>query len=657
MLEHFRDFANKRIVKILFALFLVIPFGLFGIDFYFRSPVGGDTLASVGRVRIGQQEFDQALRNQSDIYRRQLRGQFDPSIMDNPEVRQAVLDGLVMQKLVGIGAERAGIRMGDKQLAEKIYSEPAFQEDGRFNKGRYEAIARSQGMTTVGLDERLRQDYREQQFRAAITDTSIVPRSTLDSFIKLSQQSREVSVVNFAPDQYLARVKITPEQVKQYYDAHPVEFTIPEQVRVEYIELSLDAAAARATVSAEDVKKVYEDEVKQGKHGTTEERRASHILITSPADAKDDAKKAAEAKANAIAEAVRKNPKSFADVAKKESQDPGSAAQGGDLGFFKHNGTMVKAFEDAVFAAKKDEIVGPVKSEFGYHIIRVTDIKPAKVRTLQEAMPEIEANLKKVKAQQGFADAVEQMNNIVYEQSSSLKPAAEKLGLPVQVSPWFAKGNAPGVALGNPKLQAEIFSDASIKAKRNTTAQEVAANTFVAARVIDHKAAELRPLDSVKGDIEKRLVRDEALRMAREEGEAKLKELQAGKDAGLKWPAPLVVSRQKPGGLFGTVLDKVFRADAKKLPAYLGVENPAGYSLVQVSKVIELEKVDEQQRQALAGRLRQAVADEELQSALASVRDRVGVAVKKGALDVKRDSDAAPMPNQQQEPARPRGKF
>jgi peptidyl-prolyl cis-trans isomerase D len=192
--------------------------------------------------------------------------------MENPEVRQAVLDGLVMQKLVGIGAERAGIRMGDKQLAEKIYSEPAFQEDGRFNKQRYEAIARSQNMSTVGLDERLRQDYREQQFRGSIVDTTIVPRSTLDSFIRLSQQSREVSVVNLAPEQYAARVKIAPEAVKKYYDEHPVEFTIPEQVRVEYLELSQDAAAARATASADEVKRVYEEEVKAGKHGTREER-------------------------------------------------------------------------------------------------------------------------------------------------------------------------------------------------------------------------------------------------------------------------------------------------------------------------------------------------------------------------------------------------
>ena len=637
MLEQFREFANKRIVKLLFALFLVVPFGLFGIDFYFRTPVGGDTLASVGRARIGQQEFDQALRTQTENYRRQLRGQFDPAIMDNPEVRRAVLDGLVSQRLLTIGAERAGIRMGDKQLAEKIYSEPFFQVEGRFNRERYEQIAKAEGITPAGLDERLRQNFREQQFRGGITDTTIVPRSMLDNFIRLSGQSREVSVVNLVPDAYVPRVKIEPAKVKEYYAAHPLEFTVPEQVRVEYVELSLDTLAARASVSPDEVKAVYEQDLKAGKYGTPEERRASHILVSVPASASDDAKKAAEARANEIAERVRKNPNAFADVARKESQDPGSAAQGGDLGFFPRNGTMVKPFEDAVFSAKKGEVVGPVRSDFGYHVIRVTDIRPAKVRSLAEATPEIEANLKKAKAQNGFADSVEQLNNIVYEQPSSLKPAADKLGLTVQASPWFAKGAAPTAALGNAKLQAEIFSDSSIKAQRNTTAIEVAPNTFIAAHVVEHKPAELRAFDAVKADIERRLVREEALRLARADGEAKLKELQEGKDAGLKWPAPLAVSRQKTGGLFPQVMDKVFRIDAKKVPAYTGVETPFGYSIVKVSKVIDEEKVDDAPRQALAGRLRQAVADEELESTLASIRERVGVSVKKGALDPKQN--------------------
>jgi peptidyl-prolyl cis-trans isomerase D len=216
-----------------------------------------------------------------------------------------------------------------------------------------------------------------------------------------------------------------------------------------------------------------------------------------------------------------------------------------------------------------------------------------------------------------------------------LKPAAEKLSLPVQQSPWMSKGATPVPLLNNPKLQAEIFSDSALKGNRNTAAIEVAPNTLVAAHVVEHKPAELKPLESVKADIERRLTREEAMKLAKAEGEAKLKELEAGKDTGLKWPAALAVNRQKPGGLFPPVLDKVFRVDPKKLPAYVGAETPAGYSVARVSKVIDLEKVEEAQRTQLAGRLRDAVAAEELESTLASLRGRVGVSVRKDALEKK----------------------
>jgi peptidyl-prolyl cis-trans isomerase D len=634
MLQTFRDFAEKKVVRIFFAVFLLIPFGLFGIDYYFGAPVGGTVVASVGRQTIGQVEFDNAIRQQAELYRQQFKGQFDASVMDNPEIRRSVLDRLVNDKLVTLATDKSGVRVGDKQLIDRIMNEPVFQVDGKFNKDRYELVAKSQGLTPVGLDERLRRDYAEREFRDSITATAFVPKATLDGFIRLSEQSREVSVVTLTPETYADKVKITPAQVKAYYDGHALEFTNPEAVRVEYVELSLDSLAARAVVKPEDVKKVYDDQLKAGKLGTKEERRASHILISVAADAKDADRKAAEAKANEIAAQVRKNPASFADIAKKESQDPGSAAQGGDLGFFSR-GAMVPAFEEAAFGAKKGDIVGPVKSDFGYHIIRVVDIKPAKEKTLAEATPEIEANLKKQAAAQNFPDAAEQFSNLVYEQSQSLKPAADKLNLVVQQSPWIQKGGgSPIAAFNNPKLQAEVFSSATIKDKRNTSAVEVAPNVMISAHMIEHRDAQLRPLDTVKADIEKRLQREEEVKLATKDGEAKLKELQAGKDAGiLKWPPPLAVSRQKTGGLFPMVIDKVYRVDPSKLPAYTGVETPGGYSLVQVSKVIELENVDDAKREALGGRLRDAVAAGELESSLASLREKVGVTVRKGALD------------------------
>jgi peptidyl-prolyl cis-trans isomerase D len=634
MLEQIREFGNKKVVRFLFALFLIVPFGLFGIDYYFRSPVGGDTIANVGDQRIGQTELDQALRQQAETYRQQFRGNFDPALMDNPEVKRAVLDRLIAEKLVIVGSDRAGVRIPDKVLAERIASEPGFQDNGRFSKERYEQIARANGLSTVGLDERLRTDFRQQTFRNAIAETAFVPRTSVENFVKLSEQSREVSVVNLTADAYLDKVKVTPEQVKAYYDANTVEFQVPEQARVEYVELSADALAAQVPVPAEEVKKAYDEGVQQGRFGEPEQRRASHVLVAVKADASEADKKAAQAKAQAIADQVRKNPKAFADVAKKESQDPGSAPQGGDLGFFG-KGTMVKAFEEAAFSAKKDDIVGPVQSEFGWHVIKVTDVKPAKVKSLAEAAPELEAQMKKGGAQRKFAEAAENFSNLVYDQSTSLKPAAEALKLQVKQSPWISKGQPAPPPFSNPKIVAEIFSDDAIKAKRNTSAVEVSPGTLVAAHVIEHKAAQQKPFEAVSADIEKKMRRDEALRLAKADGEAKLKELQAGKDPGLKWPAPLAVNRQRPGGLFPQVVDRAFRADAKKLPAYVGSDSPVGYSLVKVTKVIEQEKVDDAQREQLGSRLREAVAMGELEATLAAVRERVGVKVSKSALDKK----------------------
>lgn len=632
MLDKIRTFANYRIVKFIFAIFLVIPFGLFGIDYYFRTPMGGDTVATVGKVRVSQGDFDRALRQQQETLQAQFGKNFDASIMENPELRRSVLDRLINERLVAIGAQRSGARIDDKLLAERIASEPAFQDDGKFSKERYDAIARSQGYSAVGFDERLREDMQLTLYRDAIVQTAIVPRTTLDGFIRLSEQSREVSMVQIGPDAFLAGVKPTEQQLKAYYDAHAREFAVPEQVRVEYVELSVDTLAAQTPVDPEDVKKFYESN--KQRFVQREERRASHILLAVKPDASDADKKAIEAKAQALAAELKKKPAGFAEAAKKNSQDPGSAAQGGDLGYFAR-GAMVKPFEEAAFAAKKDEIVGPVRSDFGWHIIRVTDIKPEKGKSLAEATPEIEAELKKGAAQRRFAEAAEGLTNIVYEQSTSLKPASDQYKLPIQQSGWFGKaGGAPGL-LANPKILAEIFSDNAIKAKRNTAAVEVAPGVLVAARVLEHKAADQRPFETVRAAIEQRMKREEAVKLAVADGEAKLKLALEGKDAGLKWPAPLEVSRQKTGGLAPEVLDKVFRANAKKLPAVVGVATPNGYSLVRITKVIELDKIDDDKRKALAERLKQTLAISELEGVLAGVREQVGVEVRKDAFDKK----------------------
>ncbi len=635
MLAQIRSLAQYKIVKFLFAIFLIIPFGLFGIDYYFRTPLGGDTIATVGELRVSQGDFDQALRTQQETLQAQFGRNFDASIMENPELRRSVLERVVNERLIALGAARAGVKIGDATLADRIAGEPAFQDDGKFSRERYEAIARSQGFSVVGLDERIREDMRLARYRDAIVQTAFVPRTTLDGFIRLSEQSREVSVVTVGPEGFAAEVKPTEAQLKAYYDAHARDYAVPEQVRVEYVELSLDALAAKTPVDPEDVRKFYESS--KSRFVQREERRASHILISVKPDAGEAERKAAEARASALAAQLRKAPAGFAEAAKKNSQDPGSAVQGGDLGFFAR-GAMVKPFEEAAFAAKKDEIVGPVLSDFGYHVIRVTEVKPEKGKSLAEAAPEIEAELKKGAAARRFAEVAEGLTNIVYEQSTSLKPAADTFKLPLQQSGWFGRtGGAPPL-LANPKLIAEIFSDNTIKAKRNTAAIEVAPSVLVAARVLEHKPADQRPFESVRAQIEQRYKREEAMKLATADGEAKLKAAREGKDGGLKWPAPLAVSRQKPGGLAPQVLDRVFRADAKKLPAVVGVATPLGYSLVKITKVIEVEAIDEDKRKGLAEQLRQTVAMSELESVLKGLKQRIGVEVRTDALQKKAGS-------------------
>lgn len=647
MLEQIREFASKTVVRWTFVAFLVVIFGLFGIETYFQQPGGGDAVANVGPYRIAQTEFDNALRRQTEMYREQFGANFDASMMENAEIRRGVLDRVINERLLAAGAQEAGVRIGDQQLAERIAGMTQFRDAaGRFSPQAYENVARQLGRSPVGLDELIREEMRMTAFRDSIAETAIVPRAAVDAFIRLSEQSREVQLVNFPPEPQLPNVKVTPEQVRAYYDGHKEEFTVPEQIRAEYIELSVDALAAQATADPEEVKKVYESNM--ARWGQPEQRKASHVLIALKAGGSEADKKAAADKAAAIAAEVRKKPASFADVAKKESADPGSAAQGGDLGFFG-KGSMVKPFEDAVFAANKGDIVGPVESEFGFHVIQVTDIRPANVKSLAAATPEIEADVKKAAGMRKMAEFGETFTNGVYEQPTSLKPTADLVKLNVQSTGWFGKaGGAPPI-LQNPKMIAELFSDNTLKAKRNTAAIEVRPNVLVSARVAEHKPSELRPFEQVSAQIERRLQREGALKLAQAEGEAKLKEAQAGKDGVVTWPAPLAVNRQKPGGLMPPVLDAAFKVDAKKLPAVIGVSTPAGYSLVRVGKVIEIETIDEGRRTGLATQLRSAVAAQELEASLASVRNRIGVHVRRDALEIK-DPAAQGQPGA---PARP----
>jgi peptidyl-prolyl cis-trans isomerase D len=354
--------------------------------------------------------------------------------------------------------------------------------------------------------------------------------------------------------------------------------------------LVLDTAALQKSITLpeQDLKTYYEQNTQRlaGK----EERRASHILITAAKDAPAADRTKARAKADELLAAVRKNPKSFAEVARKNSQDPGSAAKGGDLDFFA-KGAMVKAFEDAAFALKKGDISDVVESDFGFHIIELTDIKAPKAPSFEAMRPQLEADLRKQQAQRQFAEQAETFTNSVYEQADSFKPTAERLKLTVQKAEGLTRTPAPGAqgVLANAKLLQTLFAEESVTKRRNTAAVEVAPSTLVSARIVAYRPAAVRPFAEVKDEVRRQYVFDKSAELAKAEGMAKLA---SWKDqaAQAQVSSAVVVSRDQANGQPQAVVDAVLRADPARLPAMVGVDLGAqGYVVARVNKIIARE--------------------------------------------------------------------
>lgn len=618
---------NKRIVQVFLAL-ITLPFAFWGVESYVRNVSNDGNVAKIGDVKITQQQFQQSLRDQQERLRAQM-GNVDPKLLDNPEARKAVLDDLIDQRLLALEASKSRLMASDAAVSAAIGNIAAFQVDGKFSMERYEMALRNQGMSPAGFEAQVRQDLTFQQLANAIGRTGIMPKTVVDRVFGLQTEKREVQEVRLALDDYLSKVKLDADAARKYYDANSKQFETAEQARAEYVVLSMDAVASQLTVSDADVKAWYEGH--KSRYNQADERRASHILIGFEKLGKDKAK----AKAQEVLAEVKKNPGAFADLAKKYSDDPGSAAKGGDLGFFGR-GAMVKPFEDAAFGMKEGDVSGVVESEFGFHIIKVTGVHGAKEKPLAEVRGEIEAELKKTAAARKFAEAAEAFTNMVYEQADSLKPVADKFKLEVRQSGWLGRVPNPiNGPLGNEKLLASLFSEDSIKNKRNTEAVETASNNLVAARILEHKPAALQPFDSVKGSIETVLKRKEAVALATKDGEAKLEALKKGEDK-LSWGAAKGVSRLDFRLIPPQAVGPVFKLETAKLPAYTGVELPGlGYALFKLVKVGEGEKLDEARRQAMLKEYYTMSMQEEVQAYLASLRARYKVEVNQAALEAK----------------------
>nr|WP_217344733.1 SurA N-terminal domain-containing protein [Noviherbaspirillum sp. L7-7A]MBV0878910.1 SurA N-terminal domain-containing protein [Noviherbaspirillum sp. L7-7A] len=605
--------THQRLMQFLLLLLIVPSFALLGLESYTRMGDETNVVAKVGGQKVTKEELDAAQRQQADRLRQAYGAQFDPRLLDTPEARRGLLDNLIAQKALAVEAARNHLSVSDSSLQQSILQIPELQSaDGKFDVERYKALLAAQGMTPTMYEAQLRQEMALQQINAAVQNSAFAPKSLATRLSEINEQQREVQEQLFKVSDYAAKVKVTDEMLQAYYDKSGSRFETPEQVKAEYVVLNAANIASQVSVSDADIKSYYEQNAKR--YTTEEQRRASHILITAPKEAPAKERNAAKAKAETLLAQLRKNPGDFAKLAKENSQDPGSAERGGDLDFFG-KGMMVKPFEDAAYKLRKGEISDVVESEFGYHIIQVTDVKPGGVRSLEQVKDEIAAEIKKQLAAKKYTEMAETFSNTVYEQADSLKPVADKLGLKIETVSIIGREPKPGlgkdVPYNNAKFLGALFSDEAVRNKHNTEAVEVAPNTLVAGRVVSYQPKTRRPLEEVKPQVRELVLQQEAMALAKKAGEARLAELQTRTDAN-GFGAAKMVSRTAAGGLDESAFMAVMKADVGKLPAVVGAELPGqGYGVYRINKLAPAAKVDEARRTAEQQQIAAALSQQE----------------------------------------------
>lgn len=629
MLEAIRKHAQGWLAKAILGL-IAITFALFGVDSYMRGDKRSGMIAEVGEVGISRDALANEVRAQADRMRESMGPAFDPAVTETKDFRKQVLDSLIERSAMLQDAQKLAILTPDAYVAAMLAQIPAFQQDGKFSRPRYEAVLRQNGRSPMQFENELRQGFMLEALASPVTLASFPSREASAQIARLVAQQREISWTDIPAASVAGSVKVAPADIERYYNANKAEFTEPEQIRAEYAVLDMAAVASGIPVSDQAVNEYYTAHAAE--FGQPEQRSASHILIAVDKSADAATRAKAKAKATELYQTLLKAPDRFAELARKESQDPGSAAQGGSLGQFAR-GMMVKPFEDAVFGMKPHEIRGPVESDFGYHIIRLDAIQPAQTAPLAQVRSAVVDSLRKQQAQKRFADLAENFGNLVYENANSLQAAASAAKVTIQQSGWMTAKSAPP-PFDNAALSEALFSTESIKSKQNTEAIEVKPGTMVAARVVEVRPARLKPLAEVTSAIESRLRAEQAASLLTQKGEGTIQALEKGDEPGLAWSAFKVVGRQ-PGEILDAAGAKaVFRAKTDKLPAYAGFTRPDGtYRIVRVTRVLEATSIDPMLAASIESGLVQAQQRADMKAMLALVKAGMKVKIQSDAIE------------------------
>ncbi len=543
MLEFIRKRATGWVAWGIVIL-ISVPFALWGINQYF-TPVSDLSVAKVNGTEIELREFQQAVQNQRSRLRQMLGPELAASV-DEVLVRQQTLDRLIGEQLLLQAAAESGMRVGDAQLATEIQSQQIFRSDGKFSPERYQNFLRQQGYSPGGFEQMMRQGLISGQVSNGLMSSAFVTDAELARMRSLQGQNRSFRTLEVPVSRFMD-VPVSDEAVARHYEENKARYVRPEQVSIEHLEISRPRIAAEIPVDEGELKRLYE--ARKANYSTPEQRKVSHILLSVASDADDAAVDEARNKLLDIRRQIESGA-SFEYLAKAHSEDPGTAQNGGDLGFISRD-IMDPAFDAAAFSLEAGEVSAPVRSDFGLHLIKVSDIRGGQTRSFEEVRTQLKTEFQNEQADLVFSEQVERLATLTFEHPESLDIAAETLGLEIKTSPLFDRnGAAEGIASSR-EVALAAFSEDVREGGNNSEILELDNGVVVSLRVNRHEPAAPLPLDAVRDQIVGELKLRSAREKAREIGRALLEKLrngespeQAAASAETQWSETASLSRQ-----------------------------------------------------------------------------------------------------------------
>jgi peptidyl-prolyl cis-trans isomerase D len=620
--------THQRLMQ-LFLLLLIIP------SFVLVSGVGNNfreldtTVAKIGKQAISQQEFENVQREQMNRFRQMAGAQFDPKMFDTPEMKQRMLDGLIEQKVLAAMVEEKHLRASDEAVKRQLANDPRLLGvDGKIDDARFAALLASNNYNDRAYVNQVRSDLSLQQLGQALQGSAFAPKTIAARISDIRDQEREVQELMFKAADFKDKAQVSDKAVNDYYKNNAKQYEMPDRIKAEYIVLNSDVVEQQVTVSDAEAKTFYDANL--ARFAQAEQRRTSHILVGLKKDASAGDKAAAKTKAEGLLAQARKNPLEFAKLAKENSDDKGSAANGGDMDYF---GGGIKDYDDAAAKLKKGEISEPVLSDAGYHIIMVTELKPKVQKAFDEVKADIVAELKKPLISKKLTEMIGKFTESVEDHGDALKPTADALKLKIETVDGLMRNPNPGlpptVAYNNVKFLTALFADDIVKGKRNTLAIEVTPGVLIAGHVVDYKPVALRPFAEVQGVIRDQLVRQEADKLASAAGAAKLAALKTTPDA-TGFAEATKVSHTKPSTYNPLAVPAVMKADTSKLPAFVGVEVPGmGYAVYRINKVETPATPDAARRQGEQQQIGNMLAAQEMRGFIDLLKEKAKVKIIK----------------------------